>query len=303
MRRIKDIGELGLIKRLSKNIKVDKSVICGIGDDAAVIELIKDKYLVVTSDMLIEGRHFLKTDKPNNIGHKALAASLSDIAAMGAVAKYAFISLGLPKNTTLSYIDKIYKGIIKLAGKFNVSICGGDTNASDKLTIDMTIIGVIDKKRLVLRSGAKEGDFILITGRLGGSLKSGHHLRFVPRLAESRYLVNNFKLNSMIDISDGLVADLGHIITRSNVGAVIYEELIPRNKDAKSLNDVLYSGEDFELLFTMPQKQAKKFIKASHPKGMNFFIMGQIIKKPKEILFVDKKHKVKSLKIKGFRHF
>ena len=303
MRRVKDIGEFGLIQRLSKNIKVDKSVICGIGDDAAVMELAKDNYLVVTCDMLIEGRHFSKDAQPVAIGHKALAVSLSDIAAMGAIAKYAFVSLGVPRNTTVSFIDRVYKGIINLAGKFNLSICGGDTNASDKLTIDITIIGVTDKKRLALRDGAKDGDFIFITGRLGGSLKSGRHLRFVPRLSESGYLVNNFKLNSMIDISDGLVADLGHIITKSKVGAVVYEELIPKNKYAKSLGDALYSGEDFELLFTAPQEEAKKLIKAKHPKGMNFFLIGQIIKKHKAILLVDKKRKASELKIKGFRHF
>lgn len=315
---IKDIGEFGLIERLSKKIKTDKSVVLGIGDDTAVVEWNKDKYLLITSDMLIEGKHFLKKDDPNKVGHKALACSISDIAAMGGVAKYAVISLGLPKGTTVRYIDKIYQGINRLANKFNINIVGGDMNSSDKLIIDVVVLGRTDKKRLVLRSNAKQGDSIFVTGKLGpsfkgigkaypsglgGSLKSGHHLNFIPKLKESNYLVDNFKVNSMIDISDGLLADLGHIIKQSKVGAVIYEELISINRYAKSLQDALCTGEDFELLFTMPRKEAIVFKKKKHPKGMHFYYIGEIINKPKKILLIDRLFRCNPLKPKGFQHF
>lgn len=224
--KLKNIGEFGLIDRIARRIKTDKSVIKGIGDDAAVLRWTKDKYLLATTDMLIEDRHFRRTTPAQKVGWKALCCGVSDIAAMGGEPRWALVSCGLPKGLPLKYAGGIYAGIKRAAKKFGVNIVGGDTNASDKIILDVIILGEVKKKHLVLRSGAKAGDYIFVTGSLGGSLR-GKHLDFTPRLKESRTLVRNFKINSMIDLSDGLSGDLGHILKHSNVGAIVYDYLIP----------------------------------------------------------------------------
>ncbi len=161
------------------------------------------------------------------------------------------------------------------------------------------MLGVVEKNNLVLRSGAKVGDVIFVTGKLGGSIR-GKHLKFTPRLKESRFLVKNFKVNSMIDISDGLAQDLGHILEESSKGAVIYAELIPVSRQARNLNDALSSGEDFELLFTMPFKEAKRL----HKRGLSDFkVIGEIVDKKYGFRLIDRHCKEEAVKPKGFRHF
>lgn len=298
-KKINSLGEFGLINELTKKIKLDKTVFKGMGDDAAVLEFSKNKYLLVTSDMLIEDVHFRCNTNPFYIGHKALACSVSDIAAMGGLPRYAVISIGLPSNLELKFVQDIYKGIIGLANKFKINIIGGDTNKSEKIIIDITLIGLVEKEKLVLRSGAKKGDLIFVSGNLGGSIY-GKHLKFTPRIKESRWLVNNAKPTSMIDISDGLVSDLGHILEQSKVGAVIYEKLLPINKKAKSLNEVLYMGEDYELLFTVAPKNVKKLIKSKS----NFIEIGRVIDGSQGLLLIDKNcREIKLNPHKGFRHF
>jgi len=290
--KLQKLGEFGLIDRIAKKTKKGKGVVLGIGDDCAVLEHTKDKYLLVTCDMLVEGVHFLLNKAtPSQIGHKALGCGLSDIAAMGGVARYAVVSVGLPKKLSVEFVDNLYKGIKTLADKFKVSIVGGDTNKSDKLVLDITVIGEVKKDKLVKRSGAKIGDFIFVTGALGGSIR-GKHLSFTPRLKEANYLVNNFKLNSMIDVSDGISSDLNHILKQSKVGARLFLDKIPLSKYAKSVNNALNDGEDFELLFTLPKQEAKRLLR-SKPKGLvKFTHIGEIVKKGKG-----------AIPAKGFRHF
>ena len=317
MLRLKDIGEFGLIERIAKGIKLDSSVIKGIGDDCAVVKFSKDKYLLFTADMLIEDVHFRRTAAPYCIGHKALACSISDIAAMGGEPKYALVSLGLPKNLPVSFVDGIYKGIKALAGKFGINIVGGDTNRSDKIIIDVAIAGLVEKDNLVKRDGAKAGDIIIVSGSLGGS-RRGRHLNFTPRLKEACFLVNNFKINAMIDISDGLVSDLGHILKQSKVGAVVYEQFIPQSPQAKSIDEALFMGEDFELLFTAGLKDARKIlaqrklrftpletIAQQSNDGMSltgFTAVGEITQ-DKGIKFITKDCKQRAVSQEGFRHF
>ena len=256
MKTIKNLGEFGLIERFAKEIKTDMSVKTGIGDDTAVI---KDgrHYLLFTTDMLVEDVHFsLKTARPQQIGWKAVCCSISDIAAMGGVPRWMMVSCGLPRSATIKFIDKIYSGIKKAASLYSVNIVGGDTVKSKKLVLDVGMIGV-KKNRPLLRSGARIGDAIFVTGTLGGAVKSGRHLNFKPRLNEAQYLVKNFKISSMIDISDGLSSDLAHILKRSKVGAALDTNSIPVSCGS-SLKSALSEGEDFELLFTLPQKQAKR---------------------------------------------
>jgi len=296
--RIGKLGEFGLIERIKKTIKTDKSVIKGIGDDCAVLKLDKNRFLLCTCDMIIEGVDFLKNEDPFLIGRKALGISISDIAACAGTPRYALISLGLPKNTRVETIDRIYRGINSLARKYKINIVGGDLSASVKLTIDVTLIGEVNKKELVLRGGAKPGDIIFVTGSFGGSIK-GKHLKFTPRLEEAGFLTRKFRINSMIDVSDGLCQDLGHILKESGAGAVIYENLIPLSKESSGIRDGLSSGEDFELIFTLEIKDSRRLIASK--KG--FYPIGHIVDRKYGLQFVNKNGRQKKLKPAGFQHY
>ena len=297
--RLKDIGEFGLIERFRKLIKTDSSVIQGSGDDCAVLKWNKFNYQLFTCDMIVEDVDFTFKEKPYFIGRKSLSIQISDIASCGGEPRYCVISLGLKPKTNVKFIDGLFKGMLDIAKKYHINIVGGDISKSRKLTIDVSMLGVVEKKNLVLRKGAKKGDIIFVTGNLGGSIR-GKHLNFTPRLKEARYLVKNFHVNAMIDISDGLVQDLGHILEQSGLGAVLYENLIPLAKEAGNLNEALYMGEDFELLFTLPPKDARKII---HNKLAYFKPIGEITDKKQGLTLIDKNNKQITIKHKGFRHF
>lgn len=293
------LGEFGLIERFKKLIKTDTSVIKGIGDDCAILKFDKNRFLLFSADMLVEGVDFKSNEKPYLIGRKALAVCISDIAACAGNPRYCLISLGMPKKTSVEFIDKLLKGILSLAKIYKINIVGGDLSRSRQLTINVSILGIVEKKNLLLRSGAKIGDLIFVTGELGGSIL-GKHLRFTPRIKEARFLVKNFKVNSMIDISDGLAQDLSHILEESKKGAIIYEGLIPISKQALDLKDALYGGEDFELLFTLGRKEA---IKLYQKKLSNFKAIGKITPAKYGLRLVDRKGKEKQLSLRGFQHF
>jgi len=297
--RISNLGEFSLIERFRKRIKTDSSVVKGSGDDCAVIKFTKVKHLLFSCDMIAEGVDFTLKDNPYLVGKKALAESISDIAACGGIPRYAVVALGLPKNISLRTIDKIAQGIFDLAREFKINIVGGDISRAAKLIFDVSILGEVEKKCCVLRGGAKRGDIIFVSGELGGSIR-GKHLSFIPRIKEARYLVKNFKVNSMIDISDGLAGDLGHILKQSKVGAVIYEDLIPVSKEARGLKDALYMGEDFELLFTLPLKEARRLLKK---KLAIFRPIGKIVDKKPGLVLIDTKNREKKIASRGFQHF
>ncbi len=299
MTLLKNIGEFGLIDRIKKSVKSDASVIKGIGDDCAVLKFDRYRYQLFTCDMIVENTDFTLKDSPFLIGRKSLAVSISDIAACAGLPRHCLVSMGISKDTSVEFVDEILKGILSLAKKYSINLIGGDLSRARQLTIDVSMLGVVEKKNLVLRSGARIGDIIFVTGKLGGSIL-GKHLRFTPRLKEARYLVNNFKVNSMIDVSDGLTQDIGHILEESSAGATIYEGLIPVSKEARNLNDALSGGEDFELLFTMSRAESKRLlIKATS----DFSPIGEITHKRYGLRLVDKRGKEKIIKPKGFRHF
>ncbi len=297
--RIKDLGEFGLIKRIAKNIKTDASVVKASGDDCAVIKFDKSNYQLLTCDMIVEGVDFRRNEKSYLIGRKALAISLSDIAACAGIPRYALVSIGLPKNISIKKVDEMMKALLELAAAFKVNIVGGDISLSKQLTLETTVLGIVEKKCLVLRNGAKPSDIIFVTGSLGDSI-SGKHLKFSPRIKEARFLTQNFKVNSMIDISDGLSQDLGHILEASRAGATIYADLVPRSKNNISVKDALASGEEFELLFTLPIKEARKLIRQ---KSGIFHPIGQITEQKLGLRLIDRNCRETLLKIKGFRHF
>lgn len=303
--RLSALGETGLIDRLAKNFNPGRDIIKGIGDDCAVIRISKRKYLLITIDMLLEDIDFrLKEATPYQIGWKSLACGLSDIAAMGGIAKYAVVSLGLPRRLSVESVDEIYRGIKTLAKRFGIEIIGGDTNSSHKLVIDVAVLGFVEPGKLKLRSGARPGDIICVTGSLGGSYKSKRHLTFIPRLKEARCLATNLKTSSMIDISDGLSTDLNHIAKESGVGACVYEELIPVSRDAKGINAALNEGEDFELLFTMPLCEARRLAgKNLCAGGVKITRIGEMLDGRAGVKIIGRDGRAKDLKPKGFSHF
>lgn len=296
---VNKIGEFGLIERFKKSIKLDSTVIRGSGDDCAVIKFSKDKYLLFSCDMIVEGVDFLPKDNLELIGRKALAVSISDIAACAGVPRYCLVSLGMPRTMSVEKAERIFRGIRNLAKVYKINVVGGDLSRANRIVIDISMIGFVKKKYLVLRSGARKGDIIFVTGQLGGSNR-GKHFKFIPRIREARFLVQNFKVNAMMDISDGLAQDTGHILEQSRVGAIIYADLIPLSKQAPDLRDALYRGEDFELLFTLSRKEAKRL---TEKKLANFTPIGEIVDKRYGLRIIDTQGKEKIIKPRGYTHF
>lgn len=293
------VGEFGLIRRITGRLRLDPSVVKGPGDDCAVLRFDRRHYLLFTCDMIAEGVDFPRGQDPFLVGRKAVAVSVSDIAACGGLPRHCVVSLGLPRATKTAYVDGLCAGIKSICNKFGINLVGGDISAARQLVLDVSMLGLVEKKRLVLRSGAQPGDVLCVSGRLGGSIL-GRHLRFTPRLSEARYLVTRFKIHAMIDVSDGLVQDLGHILAASRAGAVLYEPLIPRSRACRGLDDALYSGEDFELLFCLSRSQAGALF-AQKP-GL-FHRIGEITASARSITLVDRYGCQRPLRPGGYTHF
>ncbi|MBF0595364.1 MAG: thiamine-phosphate kinase [Candidatus Omnitrophica bacterium] len=313
------MNEFSFIDSIKPFQNLSCRVIKGIGDDAAVLELDAKRYQLLTTDMLVEGVHFLSNTPAKLVGHKALACNISDIAAMGGIPTFAVVSIGIPTGTghiefshrvkgqensmCPDYVSGIYKGIFACAKRFGVSIVGGDTVKADKLVINIALLGEVEKKNLVLRSGAKPGDHLFVSGPLGGTLKSGKHLNFTPRVKEARFLIEQFKPSAMMDISDGLAGDLGHILNASRVGAEIDEQRLPLNKGV-SVDEALHGGEDFELLFSLSSPKSAKLVEylRSHRCG-HFVEIGRIIALPKKLYLCDGSGRRREIEPKGYTHF
>jgi thiamine-monophosphate kinase len=251
-------SEFAFIDWIRSRMPAHPGVPIGIGDDAALVRLGHSDCLI-TVDMLMDGVDFwLHETEPSAVGHKALAASLSDIAAMAGKPTAAVIAVSLPKSGGRQLGERIHAGISALASEFQVAIVGGDTNSWEgPLVICCTVLGLPTGKGPVRRDGAKAGDWIMVTGDLGGSIL-GKHLKFRPRVREALALHQAVDLHAMIDISDGLAADLHHILTESGVGATIRAADVPISEAAQRFDDLrsplehaLSDGEDFELLFTV----------------------------------------------------
>lgn len=295
--------ELKLIDHIRKSAgKPGQGVKLGIGDDCAVLDYDKNKYLLWASDMLADGTHFqIKKDSYKQIGKKAVSVNISDISAMGGYPKYITVSIGVPFNMKSFQIHAIYDGILCMCKKHNIKLIGGDTIKSHKLVIDVSIIGFVEKERLVTRHGAKKGDVVLITAPVRDGKKE--HLSFVPRIKEARFLVERYKVNSMIDTSDGIALDINRICAESKVGVCLYEDTIPLSKGL-TLSDALYYGESFELLFTMNVKEVKKLFldlkKTKNPP--KYFVIGEITDKKSGVNLIGKEGRVSKLKMRGYRH-
>lgn len=297
---IKDIGESGLISRLTRGMKMPPSVVKGPGDDCAVVAFDKKHYQLLTCDMLVQGVDFTAGTDPYLVGRKALAVSVSDIAACAGQPVYCLVSMGMRADTPVAYVDRLWKGMRSLARRFKITIVGGDLSRADSLVIDVSMTGIVGKDTLVLRGGAGIGDIIFVSGALGGA-RRGRQFTFMPRIKEARYLADNFRITAMMDISDGLAQDLGHIARESKTGAVIYEELVPLRRQAQGISGALYDGEDFELLFTMPRKEAHRLLSLHHKL---FKAIGEIVPESDGLRIVDTRGRERRLDASGgYRHF
>jgi thiamine-monophosphate kinase len=255
-------GETELVQYFAARGKLNRAKFpIGIGDDMAQIKLPNGGSVLITTDMLLDGTHFdTKKATLEQIGYKSMAASLSDCAAMATIPLAAVVSVGLPRNFGAGKLKRLHKGILITAKKYNCPLVGGDmTSWTKPLAISVSMLSVPGKTKPVKRSTAKTGDFVCVTGALGGSL-AGKHLVFEPRIKEA-LAIADAGANSMMDISDGLSTDLNHICRLSKKGAIIEAGKIPISKNAKNLNNALNDGEDFELLFTISKKNFERLKK------------------------------------------
>jgi len=279
-----------------------KEVQIGIGDDAAVINLNKTHYLLLTTDAVVENVHF-KIDQASfyQIGWKALGVNISDIAAMGGSPLWALVSIGIPQKIVSAYRE-IYRGIRDMAKLFNVDIIGGNLSRSEILFVDIFLAGTVKKKNLVLRSTAKPEDILFVTGQLGGSQKK-KQFEFIPRVKEAQTIISHIKPTAMIDLSDGLAADAKKLAEASGCGFEIEISKIPVSQDASEKNRIssaLYDGEDYELLMAISPKSVSRV-----PASINGIPLTEIGKLTKKKVFVLKHTNGSTNKIskEKFRHF
>jgi thiamine-monophosphate kinase len=249
------VGELDLLRWIWKRIgRRGGDIVVDSGDDCAVVKRPRGD-LLLKIDSVVEGVHFEPSAPARWIGHKAVARCLSDVAAMGARPTFAVVAMMLPRRAPAGRVKRVMAGMEATAGRFGCAIVGGDLVSHDgRLAISVAMTG--EGRRVVRRDGARPGDAIGVTGPLGGSIR-GKHLRFTPRVREGLEL-NRAGATAMIDVSDGLARDLGHVCERSGVGAVLYEERIPIAAAARgSLDRALHDGEDYELLYTIPRPRGR----------------------------------------------
>lgn len=232
---------------------------------------------------------------------------------MGGVPSHAVVSLGIPAGFSYAWIRRFYAGMKKLAGQYGVAVVGGDISRAKEFFASVTLTGKVEKRKLVLRSGAKSGDFIFVTGRLGGSIL-GKHFKFKPRLDEARFLVSRFRIHSMMDVSDGLMRDLGILMKESQKGARVFIDRIPVSKDALRvsrqrkiplLKSALCDGEDFELLFTVSSQDAEKILALKKGiLGTPVSCVGRVTGNP-GIVFQRNEKDTGAIKLpwKGYEHF
>jgi thiamine-monophosphate kinase len=334
--KISELGEFGLIERLRKKLLAPHDgVIMGVGDDTAILKQASDRYLLATCDAQVEGKHFLRRKAtPYQIGRKALAVNLSDIAAMGGTPTYALVSLGLPNELEVEFVDELYRGLTDEAKQFDVSIVGGNLSGANQLFVDVTLLGEIDPRHLLLRSTAKEGDVVLVTGDLGAASVGVDVLmaerpipispkarEFVleaaltptPRVQIGQLIARSGLASAMIDISDGLAADMGHICDESNVSVRLFAEPLPITSQTVEaaaavgrdpLDPGLHGGEDYELLITAPHAHAEKLIELAQTQtGVPLTVIGDIIPKSEARTFIRGNGRMIPLHNRGWNHF
>ena len=335
--RLKELGEFGFIKEISKKFTYDvPEIIKGIGDDASVTLIDGERCLLATTDTLIEDVHFTLDSIPAYVlGRKCVSVSLSDIAAMGGDPRYLLLSLSIPekKKIDLAFFNYFFRGVKEVTDAFGVRLIGGDTSSSKgSLYISVTVFGEVLKDRVVFRSGARIGDRIFVTGTLGDSAYGLRlwkrqkespvtdpfqreamliHIDPAARVEEGRAIAEKGLASSMIDISDGLLSDLRHIMEDSKVGARIYLSMIPISTALKRhLHDnpddielILAGGEDYELLFTSSPDKEEEIKRLSDEIKCPIASIGEIVPEDEGLIVIGKDEKPIELKEYGFDHF
>lgn len=309
------LAEKDLIQRVRRSAGGNQRAALGIGDDCAVLDLPRGHQTLVTTDFSLEDVHFRRAWHPaDSVGHRCLTRGLSDIAAMGGEPRAAFLSLALPVELPQQWVDRFVDGLLKLARRFSIPLAGGDTAQSPVgILADIVVLGSVPKGKALLRSGARVGDFIYVTGTLGASvraleqlregkkLRPTAHLRHFypePRIEVGRYLREKKLASAMIDTSDGLSTDLQHICAESEVGAVVYAESVPRLAGARGMEFALHGGEDYELLFTArPGKKIPQKVAGVPVTRVGEIVSGKVIR----LAMAD--GKTTQLKAAGWEHF
>lgn len=341
--RINQLGEFGLIDRIQRALPAPgDDVLVGIGDDVAVLRGDAERVWLATCDAQMEGAHFLRDAiAPRDLGRKALAINLSDIAAMGGTPRFALVSLGLPNDLTVEFVDGLYAGLRAEAETYGVEIVGGNILRSRLgVFIDVFLLGDAPRENVLLRSGARVGDRILVTGTLGdaaagvallidaartsseryAAIACARRDTPTPRVREGQLIGAMHQATAMLDVSDGLASDLGHICERSGVGARVFVEKLPvadenralaraarggdTRDDLRDWHFALYGGEDYELLFTVPESQAAALAeKITCETGTRVSIIGEILpaREGRQLILPDAR--VVPLEARGWDHF
>jgi thiamine-monophosphate kinase len=324
--RLSELGEQGLLDRIrARVVHKGVDVVLGIGDDSCAVRFSPDLLTLVTTDAFVEGNHFdLTYFTLEEVGIKAAAASLSDVAAMGGAPKYCLVSLMAPGTISVADVDRMVEGIVGCCEKYGVELVGGDMVGAPCLCLSLTILGEAKPANMALRSGAKAGDIVYVTGDLGASeagrlaLSLGapvpdetreylatRHKRPVPRILEAKELVRRFRIHSMIDLSDGLSTDASHIARESGVKLLLDASSIPISPHVKALaraagttalDLALHGGEDFELLFTGAGSELKEL------KGTPVTKVGRVVEGAGVDLFTPDGAET-PLSSKGYEHF
>ena len=326
--KLKDLGEFKLIDQIRRQVKNGTGVVRGIGDDASVLEIPDGHSLLTSTDLLIEGVHF-RHDWTScyDLGRKAVAVNLSDIAAMGATPRYLYLGLACPGDTSQKDIQEFLAGTLDEARQHGASLVGGDTCRSpEHWFISVTVEGTAPADEVVCRHGARDGDLVMVTGTLGDSALALHgliheqpvepallqrHHRPEPRVAFGQQLGAQRLASAMIDISDGLAGDLEHILQESKVNGLIEESKLPLSETlltqvsepSEATELALFGGEDYELLFTVAPENAGKAAALAESLDLSAAVIGEISAGSGQLSLRDADGNVRPILVRGYDHF
>ena len=295
-RALRELGEDKLLAQVFPRLNRNSRVVIGAGDDCAVVKFRGAKdWLLLKTDCVVEEVHFTKETNARAVGWKAMMRALSDFAAMSGIPEFALITLAVPAKKKASWVGELYCGLNRAATRFDVAIVGGETSeTAGPVVIVVSVAGVVERDRCILRSGGKANDDLFVTGELGGSIR-GRHLSFVPRIEEARWLTENFKVHAMMDLSDGLGTDLPRLARASKLGFTIDECALPLSRGC-TIQQAISGGEDYELLFAVSARERKRLEPRWQKKfpGLPLTRIGRL----------NQKSKIKNQKLQsGYVHF
>jgi thiamine-monophosphate kinase len=266
MQSLRELGENRLLAQMLQRLKRDSRVIVGAGDDCAVVKFRGGKeWLLLKSDCIVEGIHFMAGSSARAVGWKAMMRGLSDFAAMSGIPQFALITLVIAGKKQVMWVRDLYRGLNRAARYFDVAIVGGETSdTAGPTVVVVSVAGFIEPDRCILRSGGKANDDLFVTGKLGGSIR-WRHLNFVARIEEARWLTANFKVHAMMDLSDGLGADLPRLAHASRLGFSIDQRTLPVSRGC-TVQQAISDGEDYELLFAISRRDRTRLERMWHRK-------------------------------------